>query len=366
MTMQIQYDVDDDAYTFSTLPGTSYSRAGPGTALTASGSVTSFLTGVPRITDRGLLIEGAATNFVRQSQTLTAAEWSGVGMTRTAGHAIAPDGTMTADRIEFAAGTSYVSSSTSGGCPTNTTVTMSFWAKAVSAGHIIASRSGASGLFALHTLTTSWQRFTWTFLSHSTTEVAQLANGGLVSGASATSDFHVWGIQLEVGSNATSYIATTTAAVTRPVDTMTSTISIPNNVDFVVYTEVSLSGASATQQRFVELDAGSNANRIVVYRANDGTVVTSVTVASSSVVLASTVKAGARTLKVAVRRVGSSYQMFVDGVALAASTVAALPTLTTLFDGHGRSNATPINDYVRRRAVFFGPYSDAACIALTT
>lgn len=44
------------------MPGGSFTRTGAGTAWTAAGSLETFANGLPRITDRGLLIEGPRTN----------------------------------------------------------------------------------------------------------------------------------------------------------------------------------------------------------------------------------------------------------------------------------------------------------------
>ena len=51
---------------------------------------------------------------------------------------------------------------------------------------------------------------------------------------------------------------------------------------------------------------------------------------------------------------------------VASATGAAMPTLTTFFEGQGRSVATPLNDYIRRRAIMLGTFTDAQLVALTT
>lgn len=55
--------------TFTALSGASFARTGAGTALTVGGATASFATGAPRVTDRGLLLEGAATNLAYPSTT---------------------------------------------------------------------------------------------------------------------------------------------------------------------------------------------------------------------------------------------------------------------------------------------------------
>lgn len=55
------------AASFATLGGATFSRMGAGTAVTQSGGVAGFATGVARITDKGLLLEAARTNLLPYS-----------------------------------------------------------------------------------------------------------------------------------------------------------------------------------------------------------------------------------------------------------------------------------------------------------
>lgn len=85
--------------------GWSFTRASTGTARNNAGVITSFGAGVPRVTDRGLLIEATSNNLLLQS-SLGAAPWvTGGPLTRTANAGVAPDGTNTATRIESTAAT---------------------------------------------------------------------------------------------------------------------------------------------------------------------------------------------------------------------------------------------------------------------
>lgn len=60
-----------DRFTDSIPPAVSYSRTGPSTALTTGATISTFAANVPPITNRGLLIEPAATNLLLNS------EWGG-------------------------------------------------------------------------------------------------------------------------------------------------------------------------------------------------------------------------------------------------------------------------------------------------
>ena len=53
-------------------PFASFARSGAGTAFTSAGMIQSFASGVPRVTDKGLLLEGLATNLVALSSPTVA------------------------------------------------------------------------------------------------------------------------------------------------------------------------------------------------------------------------------------------------------------------------------------------------------
>lgn len=70
------------AASFTDLTGIAFTRTGAGTAQTSSGAITAFATAVPRITDRGLLLEAAATNLILNSVFAgggTPTSWSALG-----------------------------------------------------------------------------------------------------------------------------------------------------------------------------------------------------------------------------------------------------------------------------------------------
>lgn len=87
--------------------GWSFSRTGAGTAETAAGALVSFATGVPRITDRGLLVEEARTNLLLNSAFAgggTPTNWSASGTPTAGARALLPS----VSAITFAASASRV------------------------------------------------------------------------------------------------------------------------------------------------------------------------------------------------------------------------------------------------------------------
>jgi len=172
---------------------------------------------------QGLLIEGTATNIAFYSQTINpnAAPWNvywfvgGAGSSVTPVSQADPANTTTASRCVLGAsgGRVYNGISTSAGV----TYTLSFWAKSISGPTSLAfwHFNSATGNSTSVTVTTSWQRYQVSILGRT--------GGGFVefgiannTGTAATVDF--WGLQVETGSGASSYIPTGASQVTRLAD----------------------------------------------------------------------------------------------------------------------------------------------------
>lgn len=99
-----RYKLFSGLYTdISQVPGWAYSGSNsnglPRYAETRNGLLVPFGQNVPRITDRGLLIEGARTNQLTYSQQFDNAAWGKTNATVSADLVVAPDGTLTADKM---------------------------------------------------------------------------------------------------------------------------------------------------------------------------------------------------------------------------------------------------------------------------
>lgn len=212
------------------MPGWSFSRAGVGTMFNAAGVIESFASGVPRITDRGLLVERAATNLLLRSQEFDNAAWTkvsggnGADPTVTANAAVAPDGTTTADEIVFNRGASNVG----GDISFLSQVSISTVSAAVYSGSIwlrsntpcsVLLRHVGSASYTLLNVTNAWTRFALSETASGTSSAFELGlRGGF--GVSQTAMVETWGGQLEA-TETTSYIATAGSAATRAADIAT-------------------------------------------------------------------------------------------------------------------------------------------------
>ena len=191
------------------------------------------VSGVPRLdylnsTCPRLLLEPQRTNLAIYSEQFDNAGWgksqSGTGLVPvvTANNAISPDGYQNADTIVFDAGAGTTASDISaisqtfGG--TTATYTASFYAKTASGTAQVQVRIDGSN-YDKFTITNQWQRFTLTKALTGTSNVFEMAiRRGLNEPMNASATIQLWGVQVELGAYATSYIPTLGTSVTRVAD----------------------------------------------------------------------------------------------------------------------------------------------------
>jgi hypothetical protein len=186
---------------------------------------------------KGLRVEGARTNYALRSEELSnTTTWTNsvIPPTRTADYAAAPDGTTTADRIQFAA-TSVGQSGPivqSGVAPVGS-ATCSVYARLTGGGtgqlgHFI---NLGGGSFACATCDITGDSWTRCVVSGTTASVRNYVIGnestaGVCFGALPALDVLLWGAQCEAGTFASSYIPTAGAAVTRNAEAASFTLEV--------------------------------------------------------------------------------------------------------------------------------------------
>ena len=253
-----------DFTTASLDPRITFTRVGAtATRVNASGFVESVAADTPRfdfnsitLVCRGLLIEEARTNLLLQSQNF-GTSWSNTNTSEDVDVAISPDGTQNADKLIVnngsAVGGSQITQIVSKAA-TATTYTYSVFGQAaglnrmwliVSDGASFSNRAnfaislvdgavtisaGTAGTFtaasgAVTAFKDGWYRASLTFTS--STETSVVARIYPLDSSITTGDgvkgINIWGAQLEAGAFATSYIPTTTTALTRNADVATMT-----------------------------------------------------------------------------------------------------------------------------------------------
>ena len=218
-------------------PRITFTRASGGGAVgTGSGNVDGqvyeFQENVPRLTSQGLLIEDSRTNLVIYSEDLTQSNWIKLGSTITSNAVAAPNGLTTADKMSSTAGASLQAVQQAARNLTDAAqYTRSVFFKAAeltSVGMQIGgttegtifcvvdlSNGTSTGDGVVTAYQDGWYKLERTFTMQGTLNDFYLR----LPNSSPTNDgVYIWGAQLEEGAFPTSYIPTTTAAVTRAAD----------------------------------------------------------------------------------------------------------------------------------------------------
>ena len=224
-----------------------------------------------------LLVEPQRTNLVLYSEQLNNTAWFGTSFI-TPNTTISPSGILNADTL---ATTQYNNFWQGISASTSTTYTISLWVKLGTATNLCLvvnnqvswNSIGGQSFNSANGLNTS----TWTRISYTFTTPAVLPLGGInyhIGGnaetglTQSTGTVFIWGAQLELGSYPTSYIPTTSAAVTRNADAIyktgiSSLIGQTEGVVFIDFVWNQLTG-TGSYPRIIELGNNSN-NYIQLY-----------------------------------------------------------------------------------------------------
>jgi hypothetical protein len=212
----------------------------------------------------GLLAEASRQNSVLRSHEIEDAAWTkgpAIG-TITANYATAPDGTLTADRYQYTnTNNDYVLQSFSvGGLAATTAV---YLRGTSGSGTLNMCRGGGVGqCVTCSYVSTSWSRCIYAATLAASTNVFFGCETSTLGGACGQTGFDVlvWGFQGELGAYASSYIPTTSAAVTRAVETASVTLSPAMNASTgshaaTITTEWSSGASSPSTAHVLRYDA---------------------------------------------------------------------------------------------------------------
>jgi hypothetical protein len=277
------------------IPGWSFSRTdtnGTATALDLAGNVIQFATGVPRITNRGILVEEARTNLLLRSTEFDNASWTKSNVSVTANAIAAPDGTTTADKAIAATGSVnpllYTQTTL-----TAASYTVSVYAKAAELTWLAIRFDPATTKYswfdlangvvgtvdATHTATITalangWYRCTVTATGTVATWFSVItpttANNVSTYTGNSVNGIYIWGAQLEAGAFATSPIITTGAAGTRGADA--PRLTVVGGEKTVIVEGIAPTTLTATLRCLVSLTTADFATYVVAGFTSTGTV----------------------------------------------------------------------------------------------
>jgi hypothetical protein len=354
-----------------------FTRASTATRVNASGLIESVATGVPRLdylnsTCPKLLLEPQRSNLVTYSQEFDNAAWAKTNVSVTANSAASPDGTTNAEKL--------VDTATLSGHFVQQTIsitgvhTFSVFAKAaersvitlqvqevstpanfaliyynVSTGQLEAGEFSTSlSAGKIEAMGNGWYKCIITYTpitagNHNVRVfVAKNVSGNKVDYVgNGTDGVLIYGCQLEAGAYATSYIPTTTAAVTRVADLTSKTgiTSLIGQTEGTLFVETTYNGAVNTGlfNRLITISNGLDNNLITVSKNASTTELylyaqTAAGVQVNSNAIANTNLVG--THKIALAYKANDYVLYVDGVQRFTDTSAEVPACSQLNIGN--------------------------------
>ena len=404
--LDLRFDPGD-----GTLPGNiSFTRASTATRFDSAGVLQTTASGTARVDshvydgtnwiNRGLLIEEARTNLFLRSEEFSNVAWAKTRSTVTGDATVAPNGTTTADKLvedNTAANNHYITIYIS--VVSGVSYTFSSFAKKADYDRInfqisttrfpatvkgtfnlvtgvIDETTGSPDASSITDVGGGWFRCSLTATADSTGSnpffiVLDEGTGGAEDttiDGDGTSGTFIWGAQLEAEAFPTSYIKTTTAAVTRAADVATiSDVTWLNQSAGTFLFEWTPS--SLTSFRYVASiqDADDDIDESYIFYTSGNNVITQVAV--GGVAQATLTHATATTLDQTSKRVDAvavnDAASSVDGGAVQMDTPAALPTITRMIIGNRSDGARALNGYIYRITYWNRRLSDGHLQSLT-
>jgi hypothetical protein len=373
-------------------------RAGVLTEIPANTPATEFSGGVLK----GTLIEPARTNLLLRSEEFDSPYWTKAFLNVTGtppwvNVAVAPDGTLTADKL-IADNTSNLHGISRPFSGFSGAYTYSIFAKAGEYGYIsfgqgnpglrtyfdlvngvVLGASSGVGLSnpKIKNYGNGWYRCSGTVAaSPSSPEfIARphpTGTGSETFTGDGTSGIFIWGAQLENGSVATSYIKTVDTAITQPADVITATgvSSVLPQTEGWMYAEVDVTNFASNAPFLYAQENANLVNRIELQKRDTSVIrafsqkqISGTPVASQ----VSTPVIGLGVYKLLMKLEPIGYKLFVNGSLIASNTTQENPnTLDTVRIGSISTGAGQPGDPIHSIAIGIGPISDAEAITLTT
>jgi hypothetical protein len=353
----------------------------------------SYTSDTPRVVPgRGLLVEGARTNLVLRSQEFDNAAWTKSSVTVTANDAIAPDGTLTADKLTESGSGAITRPGTALTVTAATNYTVSFYARRSNftwlrvlvgddsaftnriagwfdllngvKGSVVVNGAVTSGGSTMTAIGGGWYRCAIVFSMNSATTAfpavvsasadASTTRADVGGGAGIGGIMHVWQAQVVASSFVGTPIATTSAAVTRNVDAIVATraAGLLDRGSALVRAALAPGSDSGVQQMLLTLHDGTVNNRLSLYRSTATSALT-LYLGAGGVQQASLGGGAGSANALAIsggagRWATDNTAWSVNGGAVTVDAVATVPAMTSEQLGARNGNAEPLYGYLRR------------------
>jgi len=349
---------------------------------------------VPRLdytnsTCPSILVEPQRTNLANYSEQFDNAFWIKTNATIILNATTSPSGNLTANKILETTTSGYHYAESIRSLTNGQTYTASCFIKKAERnfGYIgiytneskqirvdlvngtISSTAGTWVSYKLEDYGNDWYRVTGTFVATTTTYffIGPALNSTTViySGNSSNGVF-LWGAQLELGSNATSYIPTTSASVTRNADVISKTgiSSLIGQTEGTIFVDANLS-VNANERRLISVSNGTETQRIIIwtlgttlYTSFNGVSVNlgNFPIGTTKIAVGYTISGGSTT-----------YSIKVNNNTLITGTAAAAPNpLSAINLGNNTTSGLPLNDRVNLTTIWKTRLTNAELATLTT
>jgi len=378
------------------------------TRFNSAGLIESVASGIPRLDYfasggvvgcPALLVEPSGTNLALQSEAWNVSPWAatsgGQGSTVSGNVTTSPDGTTNADKLIEAAvtGTHFCLQNLT--LTSGTTYTTSFFAKAseTTLGRFRMSGSGAywdidfnltAGTVTggtnpfIQNYGNGWYRIGGTFTANQASNNFILslrdASGNTSYTGNGTNGFFVWGAQLEAGSVATSYIPTTTAAVTRNADVISVSGAVSGSIgqtEGTMYAEVDVRNLGYNGVIAIIQTNDWVADSIQIQKVLGNVWRFTIRVASAIIlnIDAGAITAGIYKVALAYSTASSGTVLAVNGSIISTQTASSIPACNSLVLGARNQTGTfsiHLNDRIRAAALYTTRLTNAELAALTS
>ena len=343
-------------------------RATTATRVNPSGLIESVATNVPRIDYTGstcpsILVEPQRTNLNTYSEDFTNGVYNNENTTITTNSTTAPDGTATADKLVIT-GSGITSihrevSTTSGNYYTASVYVKKAETQYVNLGFIYNAiiyagtqfdlnngtvktnrSSGYTGLSSTITnVGNGWYRLTVTCIINTAVAFPTIlpSNAEWTSGeprqnltGNNTTGAYFWGLQMELGAYATSYIPTVATSVTRNADVISKTgiSSLIGQTEGTVFLDFVARGGDVNQEILGVTLSGGGSEYIALYSLTNGALYFVTNLTGGVLIDASSF--GER-FKVAYSFNSGNHVLYVNGVQIYSSTISGVYSLLNAF-----------------------------------
>jgi len=318
-----------------------------------------------RVNSAGL-IELVPYNFLQYSEQFNNAAWGILNSASVSANTTnAPNGTLTADTLTFSANSSssiYQAISSPAG-----ETTLSIYAKTASGTKQFRLRIDSPGgnTSSDFTATTQWQRFDFSL----TTGAAGVNFYIINDNAGTAGSIFIWGAQLEAGSYPTSYIPTTSAAVTRNADQVykTGISALIGQTEGTALLDFQFNGEAESIIIDIAAIGFSPQNRIILYQPN--TTIVQFIVLNNSVTqvnIASSAYSVGQRLKVGIAYKTNDFAFYINGVQIGTDNSGTVPATARIDIGNRQDAAYPAAISVNQATLFPTRLTNAELASLTT